>query len=56
MAVQSDNSDLVGAYRLLNFINRIIGDRDRAQDLVQEAFIRVHRHLPRFDQSRQFST
>jgi RNA polymerase sigma-70 factor (ECF subfamily) len=42
--------------RLLNFIHRIIGDRDRAEDLVQEAFIRVHRHLPRFDQTRQFST
>lgn len=42
--------------RLLNFINRLIGDRDRAEDLVQEAFIRVHRHLPRFDQSRHFST
>jgi RNA polymerase sigma-70 factor, ECF subfamily len=42
--------------RLLNFINRIIGDRERAEDLVQEAFIRVHRHLPRFDRSKQFST
>ena len=42
--------------RLLNFLHRIIGDRDRAEDLVQEAFIRVHRHLPRFDQSKQFST
>lgn len=49
---------LFGRYsqRLLNFISRIIGDRDRAEDLVQEAFIRVHRHLPRFDRSRQFST
>jgi len=49
---------LFGRYsqRLLNFINRIIGDRDRAEDLMQEAFIRVHRHLPRFDRSRQFST
>lgn len=42
--------------RLLNFINRMIGDRDRAEDLVQEAFIRVYRHLPRFDRSKQFST
>jgi RNA polymerase sigma-70 factor, ECF subfamily len=42
--------------RLLNFINRIIGDRERAEDLVQEAFIRVHRHLGRFDRSKQFST
>src|SRR5213596_2930913 len=30
--------------RLLNFINRTIGDRERAEDLVQEVFIRVFRH------------
>src|SRR5438105_15826477 len=42
--------------RLLNFIYRTIGDRDRAEDLVQEVFIRVHRHLHRFDQSKKFST
>jgi len=27
--------------RLLNFVNRTIGDRERAEDLVQEVFIRV---------------
>jgi RNA polymerase sigma-70 factor (ECF subfamily) len=42
--------------RLLNFIYRSIGDRERAEDLVQEAFIRVHRHLHRFDQGKKFST
>ena len=42
--------------RLLNFIYRTIGDRDRAEDLVQETFIRIYRHLHRFDQSRKFST
>ena len=42
--------------RLLNFVYRIIGDRERAEDLVQEAFIRVHRHLARFDRSKKFST
>ena len=42
--------------RLLNFVYRTIGDRERAEDLVQEAFIRVHRHLARFDQSKKFST
>ena len=49
---------IVGRYqvRLLNFIYRMIGDRERAEDLVQEAFIRVHRHLHRFDPSRKFST
>src|SRR5512134_317658 len=42
--------------RLLNFVHRTIGDRERAEDLVQEAFIRVYRHLQRFDQSKKFST
>ena len=50
--------ELVDRYqtRLLNFVFRTIGDRDRAEDLVQEVFIRVHRHLHRFDQSKKFST
>jgi RNA polymerase sigma-70 factor, ECF subfamily len=42
--------------RLLNFIARTIGDRDRGEDLVQEVFIRVHRHLHRFDPTKKFST
>ena len=42
--------------RLLNFIYRTVGDRERSEDLVQEVFIRVHRHLARFDQSKKFST
>lgn len=42
--------------RLLNFIGRRTGDPDRAQDLLQEAFIRVTRHLHRFDTSKKFST
>jgi len=42
--------------RLLNFINRSIDDRDRAEDLVQEVFVRVFRHLHRFDRTKKFST
>ncbi len=42
--------------RLVYFITRKTGDSDRAQDLVQEAFIRVTRHLHRFDTSKKFST
>lgn len=42
--------------RLLNFIYRTTGDRERAEDLVQETFIRVYRHLHRFDQTKKFST
>jgi RNA polymerase sigma-70 factor (ECF subfamily) len=50
--------ELVERYqtRLLNFVFRTIGDRERAEDLVQEVFIRVYRHLHRFDQSKKFST
>lgn len=42
--------------RLVHFIIRKTGDPDRAQDLVQEAFVRVTRHLHRFDTSKKFST
>jgi RNA polymerase sigma-70 factor, ECF subfamily len=50
--------ELVERYqvRLLNFIYRTIGDRERAEDLVQEVFIRVYRHIHRFDTSKKFST
>src|SRR5690606_23801193 len=50
--------ELVQRYqtRLLNFIYRTIGDREKAEDLVQEVFIRVYRHLHRFDRSKKFST
>jgi len=51
-------SELVTRYqtRLLNFVYRTIGDREKAKDLVQEVFIRVYRHLHRFDRSKKFST
>jgi len=42
--------------RMVNYIFRIIGDRDRAEDLLQDTFIRVYRNIHRFDQSRKFST
>ena len=50
--------ELVRLHRtgLIHFGSRMIGDRERAEDLVQEAFIRVHRHLHRFDPSKKFST
>ncbi|MFP3948760.1 MAG: sigma-70 family RNA polymerase sigma factor [Longimicrobiales bacterium] len=51
-------NELVARYddRLVNFVYRMVGDRHRAQDLVQETFVRVYKHLERFDQSRKFST
>lgn len=50
--------DLVKRYdgRLVNFVYRTIGDRERAQDLVQETFVRVYRHAARFDQTKKVST
>ena len=50
--------ELVVRYRgrLLSFVGRMIGDRERAEDLVQEAFLRVYRHLHRFDPTKKFST
>jgi RNA polymerase sigma-70 factor (ECF subfamily) len=50
--------ELVERYqtRLLNFIYRTVGDRERAEDLVQEVFIRIYRHLHRFDRTKKFST
>src|SRR5512133_3395777 len=50
--------ELVDRYqtRLLNFIYRTIGDREKAEDLVQEVFIRVYRHIARFDATKKFST
>ncbi len=51
-------AELVRRYdkRLQNFVYRTVGDRERAEDLVQETFVRVYRHLNRFDQARKFST
>jgi RNA polymerase sigma-70 factor (ECF subfamily) len=42
--------------KLVGFVSRKTGDPDRAQDLVQEAFIRVTRHIHRFDTTKKFST
>jgi RNA polymerase sigma-70 factor, ECF subfamily len=50
--------EIVARYqtRLLNFVYRMIGDRETAEDLTQEAFIRVYRHLHRWDPTKRFST
>mgnify|MGYP001171361099 FL=1 len=50
--------EIVARYqvRLLNFVYRMISDRERAEDLVQEAFLRVYRHLDRFVRNGTAST
>jgi RNA polymerase sigma-70 factor (ECF subfamily) len=61
-AVVRGNQDafttLVERYRkrIINFIFLIIRDVEKSEDLSQEAFIRVHRHIGKFDQSKKFST
>ncbi len=42
--------------QILNYLNRMIDDRERAEDLVQDTFLRVYRHIRRFDQRRAFSS
>lgn len=41
---------LVARHRtsLLSFANRVVGDRESAEDLVQETFIRMFRAIPRY--------
>jgi len=42
--------------RLLTLINRTIGDRERAEALVPDLFIRVFRQLHRFERAKTFAT
>jgi len=47
---------LVTPYRqpLLALACRLTGNREEAREVVQEAFLRAFRHLPRYDASRSF--
>ncbi|HOM99503.1 MAG TPA: sigma-70 family RNA polymerase sigma factor [Acidobacteriota bacterium] len=42
--------------RLVNYLNQIIQDYDRAVDLCQETFVRVYRNADRYEGKYQFST
>jgi RNA polymerase sigma-70 factor (ECF subfamily) len=41
---------------LLNYIYRIVGDRDIAEDLLQETFVRIYRKSREYRQIARFST
>jgi RNA polymerase sigma-70 factor, ECF subfamily len=43
-------------HRVFGLIVRTIGDRQRAEDLAQDVFLRVHRGLPYFRGEARFST
>lgn len=51
-------SELVERYQGIayNVCYRMLGDAYEAEDAVQEAFLRVYRHLSRYDSGRSFKT
>jgi RNA polymerase sigma-70 factor, ECF subfamily len=42
--------------RLTRFVYRSTGDEEKAEDLVQETFLRVYLHVQNFDLTKKFST
>ncbi len=55
---QAAFAELMGRHRgpIVNFLNRLIGDRDRAEDLAQEVFLRVYRHAGTYRVTARFTT
>lgn len=49
---------LVDRYRsrIINLVSRFISDRDRAQEIAQEVFLRIYIHRERYRPSGKFST
>lgn len=41
---------------LFSLIARMVGDREMAEDLAQETFVKAFRHLDRYDRERKFSS
>ncbi len=41
---------------IYNFIYRYVGEEGNAEDITQETFVKVWRHLKRFDQKKKFKT
>lgn len=50
--------ELVKRYqgRLLGFTGRMLGNREEAEEVVQDALVSVYLHISRVDQTRKFST
>jgi len=50
--------DIVSRYktRLFHWILKFIGEPGRAEELTQECFLRVYRHIHEFDMNRSFQT
>jgi len=51
-------AEIVGLYqdKLYHMAFRMLGSRQEAEDVVQEAFLRVYRNLDRYDAGMKFST
>jgi RNA polymerase sigma-70 factor, ECF subfamily len=51
-------AEIVKVYlnQIFNFVFRLIGDRDAAEDITQETFVKAWKNLKRFDQSKSFKT
>ncbi|SFF23736.1 RNA polymerase sigma-70 factor, ECF subfamily [Paenibacillus algorifonticola] len=51
-------AELVGLYqdKLFHMAYRMLSNRQEAEDVVQEAFMRVYRNLERYDETLKFST
>ncbi len=50
--------ELIDRYRnqVFNFVYRILGSRDEAEDILQDAFMKVYQHLPRYKKQSKFSS
>ena len=51
-------AEIVQAYLnpIYNFVYRLAGDRDAAEDLTQETFVKAWKNLKRFDQNKSLKT